>query len=228
MKAVKSIIPLFAFLLIFASSAQAQSGYVEDALRFSMFNATGTARITALGGTQHSLGGDVSNIHSNPAGLGFYQRSEFNITTGYTDWNTESIFLNQGRNYNATNFHIPNIGVVISRAKGPLEAGDWRGGSFGFSFNRQSNFRTNFGYGTNLTNQGSILDDYADFYSNPELGIPSDTEWLFFDAYLINPHPTIDGRYIKSPNASSELQKSDISVVEGNQNNLNLLLLYSL
>lgn len=215
MKAVKSIIPLFAFLTIVVSSAHAQSGYVEDALRFSMFNATGSARISALGGTQHSLGGDISNVHGNPAGLGFFQRSEFNITAGYTDWNAESIFLNQGSNYNATNFHVPNIGVVISRAKGPLEVGDWRGGSFGFSFNRQSNFRTNSGYFSNQLDQGSILDHYIDVYS--QSGVPGGLDGLFFDAFLINP---VDGGFEYSPNTTEQLEKFELVESEGNLNQI--------
>jgi long-subunit fatty acid transport protein len=214
MKAVKSVIPLFAFLLI-TTFAQAQSGYVEDALRFSMFNPTGAARISALGGTQHSLGGDISNIHGNPAGLGFFQRSEFNITAGYTDWNAETIFLNQGSNYNATNFHIPNIGVVISRAKAPLEAGDWRGGSFGFSFNRQSNFRTTSGYFSNQLDQGSILDHYIDLYT--QSGVPGGLDGLFFDAFLINP---VDDGYDFSPNATDQLEKFELIESEGNLNQI--------
>ncbi|WP_158858404.1 OmpP1/FadL family transporter [Lunatibacter salilacus] len=215
MKAVKSIIPLFAFLFI-TSFALAQSGYVEDALRFSMFNPTGAARISGLGGTQHSLGGDISNIHGNPAGLGFFQRSEFNITAGYTDWNAETVFLNQGSNYNATNFHVPNIGVVISRAKAPLQAGDWRGGSFGFSFNRQSNFRTNSGYFSNQLGQESILDYYIDQYS--QSGVPGGLDGLFYDAFLIN--PVDGGGYEYSPNTTDQLEKFELVESEGNQNQI--------
>jgi long-subunit fatty acid transport protein len=215
MKAVKSILPLFAFLVLNVPFALAQSGYVEDALRFSMFNATGAARISALGGTQHSLGGDISNIHGNPAGLGFFQRSEFNITAGYTDWNAETIFLNQGNNFNATNFHIPNIGVVISRAKAPLEAGDWRGGSFGFSFNRQSNFRTNSGYFSNQLDQGSILDHYVDLYN--QSGVPGGLDELFFNAFLINP---ANGGFDYSPNTTDQLEKFELIESEGNLNQI--------
>nr|MBI1229597.1 long-chain fatty acid transporter [Cytophagales bacterium] len=215
MKALKSILLLFAFLLLSVTLVDAQSGYVEDALRFSMYHPTGTARITALGGTQHSLGGDISNIHGNPAGLGFFQKSEFNVTAGYTDWNAESIFLNQGSNYNATNFHVPNIGVVISRAKGPLEVGDWRGGSFGFSLNRSANFRTNSGYSSSQLDQESILDYYVDLYN--ESGVPGGLDGLFFDAYLINP---VDNGYDYSPNATDQLEKFELVETEGNMNQI--------
>ena len=59
---------------IFSLGAAAQSGYFEDALRFSQSFPAGSARIMAIGGTQWSLGGDVSNIAGNPAGLGFFQK----------------------------------------------------------------------------------------------------------------------------------------------------------
>ena len=49
------------------STVLAQFGYYEDALRFSQFRSTGSARIIGLGGAQMSLGGDISNIHTNPA-----------------------------------------------------------------------------------------------------------------------------------------------------------------
>jgi long-subunit fatty acid transport protein len=197
---------------------QAQSGYVEDALRYSVHNATGTARISALGGTQNSLGGDISNIHGNPAGLGFFQRSEFNLSLGYMDWNAESRFEGQSTNQSATNFMLPNIGIVFSRAKAPLEGGDWRGGSFGFSYNRQSNFRTNYGYTSNRLDQESILDYYLDVYNTS--GNPGGLGGLFFDAFLIN--PVGGNQYDFSPNATTSLVKSDFVESEGNLNHISL------
>jgi hypothetical protein len=46
--------------LFTAGTAVAQSGYFEDAYRFSKGTPTGSARIMGVGGTQWSLGGDVS------------------------------------------------------------------------------------------------------------------------------------------------------------------------
>ncbi|MCC5936024.1 MAG: long-chain fatty acid transporter [Lunatimonas sp.] len=218
MNVIKNLGPFFAMVFLLPSWASAQSGYVEDALRYSLHNATGTARISALGGTQNSLGGDISNIHGNPAGLGFFQRSEFNMSLGYMDWNTNSTFEGQSLNQNSTNFMIPNIGVVFSRAKAPLEAGDWRGGSFGFSYNRQSNFRTNYGYSSNRLDQESILDYYLDVYN--ESGVPGGVGGLFFEAFLIN--PIGNNQFDFSPNATTSLTKSDFVESEGNLNHISL------
>lgn len=218
MKAIKSILPIIGMLFTFSSTVWAQSGYVEDALRFSMFNATGTGRISALGGAQNSLGGDISNIHGNPAGLGFFQSSEVNVSLGYLDWSADTQFEGQATNQSATNFMVPNIGAVFSRTKGPLEAGDWRGGSFGFSYNRQSNFRTNYGYASNTLGQGSILDYYLDEYNAS--GVPGGLGGLFYEAFLIN--PVGNNEYDYSPNATTSLVKSDFIESEGSLNHISL------
>jgi hypothetical protein len=66
------------FMLI-SSEMQAQT-YTETALLFSRIRAGGSARIQSMGGAQVSLGGDYSSASSNPAGLGFFNRSEFTVT----------------------------------------------------------------------------------------------------------------------------------------------------
>ena len=55
----------------------------EDGLRLSWFAPNGTARSNALGGAMGSLGGDVSSNHINPAGLGFYTKSELLLVPKY-------------------------------------------------------------------------------------------------------------------------------------------------
>jgi len=216
MKGFKLILSLTALLAFHLSDVKAQSGYVEDALRFSQYGSTGTARINSLGGTSNSLGGDLSNIHNNPAGLGFFQNSEFSFTAGYSEWYAATTLLGRSNNFNTTNFSLPNLGVVISRAKGPLEVGDWRGGSFGLSINRQANYNTDFGYFSNQLDQGSILDYYVDVYNNQ--GVPGGTDGLFFDAFLIN--PITGGGYDYSPNATLSLEKTEKVQNEGNMSQI--------
>lgn len=216
MKGLKLILSLVVLSLIHVQHLKAQSGYVEDALRFSRFGASGSARISALGGTQNALGGDISNVHGNPAGLGFFQQSEFSLTAAYSDWNAETFLLNQSRGYNATNFSIPNLGAVISRAKGPLEVGDWRGGSFGISINRQASYNNNFGYFSNQLDQGSILDYYVNLY-NDQGEVPTGTDGLYFEAFLINPG---NEGYDYVPNATLALEKSEMVENEGSMSQI--------
>ncbi len=143
----------------------AQTSFVEDAQLFSQFRSTGSARISAIGGAQMSLGGDISNIHSNAAGLGFFRRSEFSITPSFSSNNARSTFLGQTQDDRTPNFSLPNLSLVIARPKGELQPGSFRGGTFGISFNRTANFNNQFGYFSDIPNQNSLLDFYINQYS---------------------------------------------------------------
>src|SRR5690606_922188 len=155
-----------------ANEAHAQGGYFEDALRYSQYRSTGSARVLGIGGTHTSIGGDVSNIHENPAGLGFFRRSEASFTASYGNLQSETTFMDQIQNNTTNNFALPNISVVISNTKAPLELGDWRGGSFGISINRSLLFNNTFGYFSNTRGSLSLLDFYVtDYMRNGEPAI---------------------------------------------------------
>lgn len=182
---------IFSFIIFSVSSAFAQSGYFEDAYRFSNVVPAGSARIIGVGGTQWSLGGDVSNIAGNPAGLGFFRNSEASVTLGYTDWGVETQFLGQSRSYNTTNFALPNVSYVIAKPKNEYESGAFKGGSFGIGFQRIANFNTEFGYFSDEQGASSIID----FYLQDAFGVPESQiegyglTGLAYLTYQINPVP---------------------------------------
>ncbi|MBN7812177.1 long-chain fatty acid transporter [Algoriphagus sp. H41] len=171
------------------AGAFAQSGYYEDAYRFSRANPSGSARIIGIGGTQYSLGGDVSNIAGNPAGLGFFRTSEISISLGYSDWRVDTRYLGQDKTYNTTNFSLPNASYVMANPKGDLEQGAFKGGGFGISFQRIANFNTEYGYYSDQLGQSSIID----FYLQDAFGIPESQienyglTGLAYQTYQINP-----------------------------------------
>ena len=66
-----------------------------DALRFSWTNTGGTARQQAIGGAMGSLGGDISAVFSNPAGLAFYKTGDFVLTPIYQMGKTKSSYFNR-------------------------------------------------------------------------------------------------------------------------------------
>src|SRR5690606_22057012 len=119
-----------------ANEAHAQGGYFEDALRYSQYRSTGSARVLGIGGTHTSIGGDVSNIHENPTGLGFFRLSEASFTASSGNLLPETTFMHQIQNKTANNFALPHTSVVISHVKDAFELGDWRGCPFGISINR--------------------------------------------------------------------------------------------
>lgn len=186
------------------AGAFAQSGYFEDAYRFSRSNPSGNARIVGIGGTQWSLGGDVSNIAGNPAGLGFFRSSEASISLGYSDWKVDTWYLDQQKTYNTTNFSLPNMSYVAASPKGNLESGAFKGGAFGFSFQRIANFNTEYGYFSDQLGESSIID----FYLQDAFGIPESQienfglSGLAYQTYQINPIAfDEEGNPIQNPNS---------------------------
>ncbi len=132
----------------------------EDALRFSQIGPVGSARIQAMGGAGFSLGGDVSSAAINPAGLGFYNRSEVVFTPSFNGLSTNASFADQSKDLIDNNFGITNFGLVYSKPKQGFETSDWRGGTFAITYNRID--RTDFNYTFDPTlNNFSILDEFA-------------------------------------------------------------------
>ena len=65
---------LFLILLYLITTISISQNRV-DALRYSYLDVSGTARFCGLAGAFSALGGDLSAIHQNPAGLGIYRKS---------------------------------------------------------------------------------------------------------------------------------------------------------
>src|SRR5690349_19954822 len=55
----------------------------EDALKNAWFIPNGSARSISIGGAMGSLGGDISAVYTNPAGLGMYKTRELVITPSF-------------------------------------------------------------------------------------------------------------------------------------------------
>lgn len=200
---MRNILLAFSLCTLVIIQSQAQSGYFEDAYRFGHTLPMGSARIMGVGGAQLSLGGDVSNIAGNPAGLGFFRSSEVSGTIGYSDWGVETNYLNQGRSFNTSNFNLPNLSFVMASPKSKFERGAFKGGSFGISIQRIANFNTEFGYFSDELGESSIIDFYLqDAFGIPETQIETfGLTGLAYLTYQINPITEDDnGNPISNPN----------------------------
>lgn len=151
-------ITLTAGLLLVAAVSYGQ--YAGDAFRYSDQPINGTARFQGLGGNHAALGGDASNAFGNPAGLGFYNRSELSISPSLRLLNADATYL--GQNTTATRTQ-PSIGQASL-----IFAGNGRNGgnsrlrrtTFGVTYSQQTNFANEFVLrGTN--NRSSLLDNYV-------------------------------------------------------------------
>jgi hypothetical protein len=163
---LKNNILLIAFLLS-APSVFAQ--YAEDALRFSQTEQGATARFRALGNAQTALGGDVSSLSGNPAGLGMFTRSEISLTADFNNTSLNSNYLGQNSTAQVDKLGLPFAAAVWSSASRRPEGSDlnqgWLRFNFGVSYSRSNNFNNTLDYrGTNPTS--SFADYIADQATN--------------------------------------------------------------
>ena len=91
-----------------------QYGYYNDAIRFGQTFSGGSARFHSFGSVQTSLGGDVTSISGNPAGLGFFKSNTFSFTANSSSLNASSLFQNEVSKSSSSNFGFDNLGYVFS------------------------------------------------------------------------------------------------------------------
>ena len=75
-------------ILLISYDSYSQYGYYKDVIKFSHSFQGGSARIQGIGGASVSLGGDVSSISHNPAGLGSINRKLISIGYGVSGNNS--------------------------------------------------------------------------------------------------------------------------------------------
>ncbi|MBB6609425.1 hypothetical protein H7F15_00095 [Pontibacter sp. Tf4] len=158
MKLNKLLSASLALLLGWSGTALAQNE--EDALRYTRLGLQGSARIQGIGGAQTALGADISTMATNPAGLGMFRRSEANLSIGFTNNSTNSLFLGRTTPDERSTLNIPQAGIVFSNRKDDSDASDWRGTSFGVSFSRLNNFNNRFTYGGTTSETAPGIAEY--------------------------------------------------------------------
>ncbi|GAB3755462.1 hypothetical protein [Spirosoma pomorum] len=152
-----------AFLLLMAQATFGQgvaTDYADDAFRYSDFTLSGTARFRALGGNHAALGADASNVAGNPAGLGFYNRSEFSITPTLNSINNQSNFLGTQTIGQKDKFSVGQFGLILAgRDNGGQR---WRRSTFGITYSQSLNFNDyTSARGVNNNPNSSIAQTYV-------------------------------------------------------------------
>ena len=131
-----------AALLSWSASAQSFGGLLidrdgmmsSDMYELSQVNfGFGTARSMAMAGAFTSLGGDVSAMALNPAGLGMYRTNDFSITPMMSFQKAKNSAANWGDN-SRSRFSMGSMGLVLNL----FEEGNAGLVSlnFGFGYNR--------------------------------------------------------------------------------------------
>lgn len=114
----------------------AQSAY--DVTNIANNDLNGTARFVSMGGALGALGGDITTMGTNPAGIGIYRSNDAMLSFGYSSVGAESKIGGQTFNSNKNRWSFDNAGFVISTKIGNQTA--LRYVNFGFNYKKAKSF----------------------------------------------------------------------------------------
>ncbi len=219
---------LLAAAAITALSSQAYAqGYVDDALRVSQPSLNGTTRTLSLGGTFSSLGGDIGALNSNPAGLGFFRKSDIAITPQFNYSEMESTYFMNKMNAHKQGYNLQNFGIVFAHSSPEADKGlptENRMVSFafgaGYSRNDVFNRTTTFGGHNGGLGFNSLLSQQANASGINGQDYSSSLAGIAYDEYLIN--PTNKAQTTFAPVQAGNVDQSGTLQEKGYTDNSNL------
>lgn len=155
MKYILSILTIFGCLAV-----QAQTDI--DAYRFSTPLSIGTARSAAIGNATTGIGGDISTLNSNPAGLAQMSISEFSISGGFNVTGSRNNYLGTQTDAQKSAFQLNNLGLVYVPKKKFTKI---KNISIAGSYNRTASFSYQVN-ASGVNNNSSYSDIYAEQLNN--------------------------------------------------------------
>ncbi|MBC7914472.1 MAG: hypothetical protein H7Y07_10160 [Pyrinomonadaceae bacterium] len=162
--------------------------YAEDALRFSQTEQGATARFKGLGNAQTALGGDISSLASNPAGIGLFTRSELTFTPDFSNNKIDGKYLENTSFFQKDKAGINQFGLVIFNPSKRYNKSDatsgWLSYNFGIAYNKTNNFNNTTEYG-GFNSKSSFGDYFADLASKPDDQLATNA----YESYLIENDP---------------------------------------
>lgn len=183
---MKKYIFIIGTALFLASVTQAQNDI--DAMRYSQITFGGTARFASMAGSMGALGGDISTLSFNPAGIAIFKKTELSITPSVFGQTTTSTYNSTTSSDRKLNFNLGNIGLVASiNLINDKNTSGWENVNFGFGYNRTNNFHNWVAIeGDNKTS--SMLDAFvADANGQNYSTFDAFSTDLAWQTYLINP-----------------------------------------
>jgi hypothetical protein len=134
---------IIATLFAVTSVSYSQSlGYQDLALLFSGNDENGSARFTAMSGAFGALGGDVSSININPAGIAVYQNSSFSGTLNSRNTNINSNYYENSLTSQNQYFNLSHAGAVLVFDN--AYDSDWSKFAIGFNYRITKDLEDNF------------------------------------------------------------------------------------
>jgi len=142
-------------ILALAMSATAQDEY--EAVKFSQTFQQGTARSAAMGGAFGALGGDISVLSINPAGMSIYRGADVCITPMVINNTVESQLNGFSQEDSKFTMKFASVGVVMGNDRGKTTG--FTNFAWGVAYNRLNDFSANE-YMEAVNNSSSMLDTW--------------------------------------------------------------------
>lgn len=178
---MKRLIIIITATLLALTGIRAQN--VDDALRYSQVFYNGTARFMAMGGAFTALGGDLSTLSQNPAGIGVFRSSEISVSPQLFHIGVSSNFHNLSKDY-LYNFNIGQAGIVGSLISNTGTTG-LISLNVGYSFNKTNNLNTSIRIQGN-SSSNSLADSWADQSLGTYYSDLSGAPGIAYDAWIID------------------------------------------
>lgn len=142
-----------------------------------------------------ALGGDLSTMAYNPAGIGLYRSGEFSFTPSLFLLTSTTKYAGNTTSDGKSNVNFGNMGFAFTKDFNNQDGG-WKTYTMGFGYNRQNNFHKRF----SLNNSNSFNSLTGLLASNAQ-GTDADNldqssaEYLAFQTYLIDTVPGTTNQY---------------------------------
>lgn len=195
----KALLTLPSLFFLAYSGANAQTAI--EAIQFSQPDMKGTARFMSMGGAFGALGGDLSTLSQNPAGIGVYRSSDIGFTLDLDCQSATSTAQGFKTSTDQTKFLLNNIGGVFTLK---LPSSVMPNFNFGFTYNKSVSF--NRKYSGRIPQLNTSMSNYiADITNDDGFGhpfteadmtaTPSYDPWFPNDGGLAAPWLSILGYY---------------------------------
>ncbi|WP_157232459.1 OmpP1/FadL family transporter [Barnesiella viscericola] len=175
---------------------------VVDALKYSQQDIRGTARYMGMAGAFGALGGDITTLSQNPAGIGVYRNSDIAATIDLSNQVSSVNTAGVKSTDNKFNFSCNNFGFVWT-VRFNQEA--LKNLNFGFAYNKQKSFdrtyKTAYSGITGASSLSGYIAKLSEGYTADNLGYSDNSSYdpydqnpwlnvLGYQSYLINPKST--------------------------------------
>ena len=186
-------IGIYISALLLLSSGMLLAQGEMDAFRFSQSDLNGSARSMSMGGAFGALGGDMSVMSHNPAGLGVYRSSEVQTTLSLNSTTADAIWTGMNSNIKKTRTGFDNLSYV-GYFPTANDTGI-KGWNFGIAYNKVKDF--NRSYKTAGRPTFSMADYVASWASNAfgDGGIP-ENDLILTNSYDPYNNRDLDGHWL--------------------------------